>query len=93
MTLKRMPRGAKLTTAWCEVSSYSYPKGWNNEVTICHYEADMTYADGFVMAAAMVAVYDDGKCVYRQAFYGETAVMDAERFGNEAVSKALYANA
>lgn len=93
MTLKTLPRGAKLTTAWCEVSSYAYPKGWFNEVTICHYEADMTYADGMVIPAAMVAVYDDGKCVYKQAFYGETAETDAERHGNDAVSKALYANA
>lgn len=93
MEHKRLPRGAKRVSNWVEVSSYAYPKGWNNEVTICHYNADVEYADGFVAPAVMVTVYDDGKCVYKQAFYGETAQTDAERNGNDAVSKALYANA
>lgn len=93
MTLKRMPKGARLTTAWCEVSSEAYPKGWNNEVTVCYYEADMTYADGFVIPATMVTIYDAGKRIYKQAFYGETAEDDARRHASDEVSKALYANA
>lgn len=93
MTMKRLPKGAKQVGAWCEVSSDAYPKGWNNEVTVCYYEADIQYADGFVMPATMVAIYDGGACIYKQAFYGETAESDAERHASDEVTKALYANA
>ena len=93
MVHKRLPRGAKQIGAWCEVSSYAYPKGWNNEVTECYYEADIQHADGFVVPATKVAIYDAGVCIYKQAFYGETADSDARRYASEVIAKALYANA
>lgn len=91
MEHKRLPRGAKRTSPWIEVYSFAIPKGWNNEVTICRYEADVEYADGFVMPASMVTVYDAGNCVYKQAFYGETAEDDAMRNGMDVANKRAYA--
>lgn len=93
MTMKRLPKGAKQVGAWCEVASEGYPKGYNNEVTVCYYDADIQYADGFVGTATMVTIYEAGKRIYKQAFYGETAESDAQRHANDEVSKALYANA
>lgn len=93
MTMKKLPRGAKQVGAWLEVSSECYPKGWNNEVTVCYYDADIEYADGIVGVATLVAIYDAGKRIYRQAFYGETADSDARRHAADEVAKALYATA
>jgi hypothetical protein len=38
----------------------------------------------------MVIVYDNGKQIYKQAFYGETADSDARRNANNATTKAIY---
>lgn len=93
MTMKKLPKGSKQVGAWIEVSSEAYPKGWNNEVTVCYYDADIEYADGIVGTATMVTIYDAGERIYKQAFYGETAESDARRHASDEVSKALYANA
>jgi hypothetical protein len=85
MEHKRLPRGAKQVSQWVETSSESYPKGYNGEITLCYYEADIAYP------AVKVVVYDNGKQIYSQAFYGETADMDARRNGNDATTKAIYA--
>lgn len=95
MEHKRLPRGAKQVSEWVEVSSMAYPKGYCDEVTVCTYEADVAYPNGnmppFVMSAVMVTVYDKGKRIYKQAFYGETAHTDAQRNAQDVVTKALYA--
>ena len=89
MEHKRLPRGAKRVSNWVEVSSEAYPKGYG-EVTQCYYHADIAYPEGFVAPAVMVIVYDNGKQIYKQAFYGETADMDARRNANDATTKAIY---
>ena len=91
MEHKRLPRGAKQVSQWKETSSESYPKGYNGEITLCYFEADIAYPEGFVDPAIKVIVYDNGKQIYSQAFYGETADMDARRNGNNATTQAIYA--
>jgi hypothetical protein len=90
MEHKRLPRGAKQVSQWVETSSEAYPKGYG-EVTQCYYNADIAYPEGFVDPAVMVIVYDNGKQIYKQAFYGETADSDARRNANNATTKAIYA--
>jgi len=96
MEHKRLPRGAKQVSQWVETRSESYPKGYNldnrqGETTLCYYEADIAYPEGFVATAVKVVAYDNGKKIYSQAFYGETADSDARRNGNDAITKAVYA--
>lgn len=90
MEHNKLPKGAKRISEWKETSSNTYPKGYNGEITVCYYEADIAYPEGFVDPAVMVVVYDNGKQIYKQAFYGETAHSDAQRNGNDAFNKALY---
>lgn len=93
MEHKKLPKGAVNTTGWEEVSSVAYPKGYFDEVTVCTYHAQTKYPEGFTDTSVMVVVYDKGKQVYKQAFYGETSHSDAERNARDAVNKALYQNA
>lgn len=91
--LKRIPRGARLTSKWAEIQSQGFKRGYCDEVTVVIYEANMAYADGLVMTANKVEIYDDGKTVYSQAFYGETAYQDACRAGADAVTPFVLAKA
>lgn len=91
--LKKLPRGARLTSEWAEIQSRGFKRGYCDEVTVVIYEANMVYADGLAMTANMVEVYDDGKRVYGQKFYGETAYHDACRAGADAVTPLVLAKA
>jgi len=91
MEHKRLPRGAKQVSQWAEACSEAFPKGNGEEVTVCYYSADIAYPEGFVDPAVKVVVYNNGKQIYSQAFYGETAGMDARRNANDATTKAIYA--
>jgi hypothetical protein len=82
----KLPRGAKRTSEWAEVSSEAYPTGWAyDEIT------KVTYDDGIKANAVMVELYHKGKRVYRQAFYGETADSDAWRESSDALNKLAMA--
>lgn len=84
----KLPKGAKLTSKWEEVSAEAIPTGQAfDEITKVTYEATYTYADGFSAVAQMVEVYYKGKREYRKSFYGETSHSDAEREGSDAVNK------
>lgn len=91
MEHKKLPKGAKQTSEWVETSSEAYPKGYSDEVTVCYYQADITYPEGFTDPAVMVVVYNKGKATYKQAFYGETADSDARRNAGDKVTKLIYA--
>jgi hypothetical protein len=91
MEHKRLPKGAKQTSGWVEVSSEAYPKGYTDEVTVCYYTANIAYWDNFTAPAVMVVVYDNGKKTYKQAFYGETADSDARRNASDKVTKLIHA--
>ena len=91
MEHKRLPKGAKRVSEWVETCSEAYPKG-NGEITVCYYEADIQYPEGFTDTAITVMVYENGKCAYKQAFYGETAHADARRNGNDQTTKLIYAS-
>lgn len=87
----KLPKGAKLTSKWVEVSSEAIPTGQAfDEITKVTYEATYSYADGCVVFSAVaqtVEVYYKGKRHYRKSFYGETSHSDAEREGSDAVNK------
>lgn len=92
MSYYKLPRGAKRTSEWAEVSSELFPTGWAyDEITKVTYEAEVTYSDGIKANAVMVELYHDGKRIYRQAFYGETADSDAQRESSDALNKASLA--
>lgn len=92
MSYYKLPRGAKRTSEWAEVSSEAYPTGWAyDEITKVTYEAEVTYDDGIKANAVMVELYHKGKRVYRQAFYGETADSDAWRESGDALNKLAMA--
>jgi len=96
MEHKRLPGGAKRVSEWVETCSEAYPKGnfFNKgEITVCYYEADIQYPEGFTDTAITVMVYENGKCAYKQAFYGETADSDARRNGNDQATRLIYASA
>ena len=92
MEHKRLPRGAKRVSEWVETCSEAYTKGALGQITVCYYEADIQYPEGFTDPAVTVMVYENGKCVYKQAFYGETADTDARRNGNDQTTKLIYAS-
>jgi hypothetical protein len=91
--LKKIPRGARRTSEWAEIEVHPFKRGYCDEVTAVIYEANTVYADGLAMTANMVEVYDGGKRVYRQQFYGETAYHDAVRAGVDIVTPLVLANA
>jgi hypothetical protein len=88
MSYKKLPKGAKLTGKWEEVSAEAIPTGWSyDEITKVTYQAEVTYNDGMKAYAVMVELYHDGNRKYRQAFYGETAESDAERESRDELNK------
>lgn len=91
MVLNKMPRGARATGEWVEVSSVGYPTGYCDEVTLVTYEQPVIYDERFVAYATRVEVYHQGNCHFAQNYYGETAHSDAEREAGDAVTKLVYA--
>ena len=88
MVHNKLPKGARLTSKWVEVSSEAIPTGVAyDEITKVTYEATYAYSDGFSAEAQMVEVYYKGKREYRKSFYGETSHSDAQRMSSDAINK------
>jgi len=91
MVLHKLPKGARATGEWTEVSSEGYPVGYCDEVTVVTYERPVTYDGRYAGFGTRVEVYRHGYCHFAQNYYGETAHSDAQREAGDQVTKLIYA--